>query len=154
MELTHDGITQPIKEWALDYGIPAELIRSRIAKGWTVARAIEQPMQVRRPRTTPAKPRTPRTPCPIADAARTLGLSRNAIRHRIKSGWDRTRALATPNALPRMVTAHGETLSVAEWSRRTGLGHNCILQRLNRGEAPESALARPSQRARTRGADQ
>ncbi|MET3925990.1 hypothetical protein [Devosia sp. 2618] len=42
--LTHDGITQPITEWALDYGIYPAVITDRLARGWTASRAITAPM--------------------------------------------------------------------------------------------------------------
>ena len=42
--LTHDGITQPITEWALDYGIYPNVITDRLARGWSVDRAIITPM--------------------------------------------------------------------------------------------------------------
>jgi len=44
--LTYDGVTQPITEWALDYGIPAELIIDRINAGLSVEDAITAPMEV------------------------------------------------------------------------------------------------------------
>jgi hypothetical protein len=44
--LSLDGVTQPVDEWAADYGIPASLIAARIAKGWNEERAITTPMRV------------------------------------------------------------------------------------------------------------
>lgn len=44
--LTHDGITQPVTEWALDYGIYPNVITDRLARGWTIDRAITTPMIV------------------------------------------------------------------------------------------------------------
>ncbi|MEW9838088.1 hypothetical protein [Mesorhizobium marinum] len=45
--LTHDGITQPIVEWALDYGIPPGLILKRLQRGMSVGPAITTPMRAR-----------------------------------------------------------------------------------------------------------
>lgn len=45
IDLTHDGNTQAVSEWALDYGIPASLIQQRICRGWSVADAITTPMR-------------------------------------------------------------------------------------------------------------
>ena len=44
--LTHDGITQPITEWALDYGIYPSVIADRLTRGWTTEHAITAPMIV------------------------------------------------------------------------------------------------------------
>lgn len=40
----------------------------------------------------------------------------------------------------RLVEAHGEALTIAEWSRRTGIERSTIGARLARGWAPEKAL--------------
>lgn len=42
--LEHDGIQQPIIEWALDYGITPAIIIARIGRGLSVADAITRPM--------------------------------------------------------------------------------------------------------------
>ena len=42
--LTYQGITQPVVEWALDYGIPSALILTRLKSGASVERAITKPM--------------------------------------------------------------------------------------------------------------
>ncbi|ESX86945.1 hypothetical protein [Mesorhizobium sp. LSHC412B00] len=38
--LTFEGISQPIWEWALDYGIPVRTIMTRLHQGMSVERAI------------------------------------------------------------------------------------------------------------------
>lgn len=45
--LTFDGITQPICEWALDYGIPAATIMARLHQGMSVEKAITKPIRTR-----------------------------------------------------------------------------------------------------------
>lgn len=40
----------------------------------------------------------------------------------------------------RKVTAHGETLTIAEWSRKTGVPHETITARLRRGASGEEAI--------------
>lgn len=42
--ITLDDITQPVVEWALDYGIYPSVILDRLARGWPVERAITTPM--------------------------------------------------------------------------------------------------------------
>jgi len=51
----------------------------------------------------------------------------------------------------RKVTAHGETLTIAEWARKTGIPHETITARLRRGASDEDALsARPPDKRRGR----
>lgn len=42
--LTIDGVTKPIVEWALDYGIYPNVITDRLERGWSVDRAVTTPM--------------------------------------------------------------------------------------------------------------
>jgi len=55
--VSFDGITQSISEWALDYGIPATLIVERLHRGWSIPRAITEPMPVK----PGQRPRSPRS---------------------------------------------------------------------------------------------
>jgi hypothetical protein len=45
--LTLDGITQPITEWALDYGIPAAKIMARLKQGMTIEKAVTTPIRAK-----------------------------------------------------------------------------------------------------------
>jgi len=45
--VTLDGVTQPLIEWALDYGIPIKLLLNRIRLGMPVVKAITKPMPVK-----------------------------------------------------------------------------------------------------------
>lgn len=44
--LEYDGISQPITEWALDYGITPAIIIGRLERGEAIANAITTPMQL------------------------------------------------------------------------------------------------------------
>lgn len=44
--LEHDGIQQPVIEWALDYGVTADIIIGRLERGLSVADAITTPMKI------------------------------------------------------------------------------------------------------------
>lgn len=46
----------------------------------------------------------------------------------------------------RMLTAHGETRSVAEWARLKGLTYEALTGRLDRGWSPERAVDTPLRR--------
>ncbi|MDZ7874359.1 MAG: hypothetical protein U5N27_15240 [Rhizobium sp.] len=43
--LEHDGISQSITEWALDYGITPAIIIARLERGMSIADAITTPMK-------------------------------------------------------------------------------------------------------------
>lgn len=43
--LEHEGIQQPIIEWALDYGITPAIIIGRLERGISIADAITTPMK-------------------------------------------------------------------------------------------------------------
>lgn len=115
--LEHDGIKQPITEWALDYGITPGIIIGRLERGVTIADAINTPMKTghrgqRLPIfskqqiiTTRRKPRTYRAPV-------------NAKKY----------------------TYQGRTLTVHEWSRLTGLKPTTIGSRIRKGWSVERTL--------------
>jgi hypothetical protein len=44
VELTHNGITQNVADWAAAVGMTANTIRMRLRLGWTVERALTQPL--------------------------------------------------------------------------------------------------------------
>ncbi|WP_020187106.1 hypothetical protein [Methylopila sp. 73B] len=91
MILTHEGITQPVEEWALDYGIPSETIRKRIGRGWPVAEAIEIPVL------THGRPsqryRFDGRSLTVAEWAKLSGLSAFTLRSRLRLGWTIGRAV-------------------------------------------------------------
>lgn len=51
----------------------------------------------------------------------------------------------------RLITAHGETLTLAEWAERIGVDRETISKRLKRGVLPEIAVSQPAARLRRRG---
>lgn len=122
--ITFDNITQPIEDWALDYGIPAALIKSRLKEGWSVERAITEPM-------------------PAAPGAK---LKTNAFvvkkRNRIHSGAvnKRERGRGRPG---RTITFNGETLTVSQWAKRIGISRVSLYARLKLGWTVERALGEP-----------
>lgn len=114
MILTHDNITQPIDEWAADYGIPADLITLRIAAGWTTADAIETE--------TPTKARE------IKQHRRDLRAE--ARRHRAP---ERVLPKRSKPSVQRFIAHDGETLTVRQWSDRLGIPRHTIHSRLKLG---------------------
>jgi len=111
--LTHDGITQPVEEWALDYGITPELIEHRMSRGWNTAAAIETPMDA------PKGYRLPEVGAPAA------------IRPPTK------RAYRAP------LTLDGRTLSLTDWALRSGISYHTLRDRLRRGMSIAEAPSKP-----------
>lgn len=108
-ELTHEGITQPIREWALDYGIPTHLIRDRLRRGWTVEKAITTPMNVapgerlmdraRRPSGASSHRRRfehAGRSLTVTQWAEHTGISYATLANRLRSGWPVGKALTKP----------------------------------------------------------
>lgn len=82
----------------------------------------------------------------IAGWAERLGISQKTITTRLRLGWPADRVLVTGTSVhnnnrSRKLTAHGETLHVAEWARRLGIKAATIHMRLHRGASDEDALA-------------
>ena len=119
--LTMDGVTQPIAEWALDYGIPASLIMDRLRYGMSTERAITKPMRAKPGDQLPEPPSTPETyefdgqAHTIAEWAQITGISQGALRDRIRAGWLIKRVLTTPTKRGRVANLTGP--------RRTGAGN-------------------------------
>ncbi len=112
--LTYDGITQPINDWALDYGIYPNVITDRLASGWTTERAITTPMIVA-PDQKLNPEHMPSLPKPARKAPRQL----------LRYEFD------------------GETLTLSEWSDRMGINRDVLRQRLRLGMEIGDALTRP-----------
>lgn len=113
--LEHDGVEQPIIEWALDYGITPTIIISRLERGFTASEAITVPMQVAHVgQKLPIFHRKQRSPTvsrerkrrriytangvtmPLGEWALMLGVSTSAIHRRIKEGWTVEEAITMP----------------------------------------------------------
>lgn len=110
--LTHDGITQPVAEWALDYGITPEVILQRLRQGWTAERAITKPMRAQPGERLPEPKQGPKTLSfqgrtkTIAEWAKTTGLTNADIYYRLNNGWTLEKTLTTPNRKRRGVVCN------------------------------------------------
>ena len=97
--LTHDGITQPITEWALDYGILPEIIIARLERGLSVATAITRPMSVAPGQRLPA---TKQHALYLLDGltvsqwSQRTGIPVNTLYDRMRSGRTFAEAVAMP----------------------------------------------------------
>jgi hypothetical protein len=120
-----DGVEQPIREHALDWGIPPELIVSRIDGGWDVRAAIETPM-----------------PLP-GDRKAASDVDRKIQLHELKflNELRRSKRRASQTAA-RTYTHNGLTLTVKEWAQQLGLRQETIYLRLRRGRPLDQTLSR------------
>lgn len=97
-DLTIDSITQPISEWALDYGIPADLIELRLKAGWSPKDAVETEMPFtarglqthkRHLRSGSPEPRyeVHGRNLTIGDWSVLLGVQEQTLKWRLSQGW-------------------------------------------------------------------
>lgn len=100
--LTYNGITQPIHEWALDYGITPELIMKRLGAGMSVEAAVTKPMIVRKGEKLPDQAREVITltfngrTLTLSEWAKVTGVKRSVLAYRLAVGWSVERILTTP----------------------------------------------------------
>ena len=143
--LEHDGISQPITEWALDYGITPAIIVGRLERGETIADAITTPMQVghrgqrlpifsweqaRHGLGKPAKTYTyDGKTLTVSEWSALTGLTVGALGARLRKGWSVERALTTP--LDRRGSKPGV---VSNFASNSGTGAGSVPQAM----APEN----------------
>lgn len=107
-KLEHDGELLTTKEWAQKTGLSYGLINNRLRSGWSVARALTEPANTIRPRTTSKKKRVK---ADIHNAVRYahdgriltvsqwgayLGIKAATIRKRIRQGLSMAEVFAPP----------------------------------------------------------
>lgn len=117
--ITLDGLTQPIIEWALDYGIYPAVITDRLARGWTVERAITTPMTV--------------APRQRMDGTHLPGLPKLKRKPRV------------PSPLPklqrgRLYQHDGESFTLAQWSEVCGISVDALRSRIRHGMTIDQAI--------------
>jgi hypothetical protein len=161
--ITFEGITQPIEEWALDYGIPAKLIKDRLKRGWTVERAITQPMRLvklskRKPASQDRRARLYThngETLMVRQWAERAGVSPDTFRQRLVAGWTFAEAIGeAPRSIRykpsgRILEHNGERLNVSQWARRLGIERVTITARLREGWPIERALTEPTRPRRS-----
>lgn len=117
--LTHDGITQPITEWALDYGIYPNVIADRLARGWSVERAITTPMIVAPGQRLihthlPGTPKPPR-PKPVPKSS-------------------------PPRPRNKLFMSGDVALTIGQWSELTGISKQSLRNRVRQGMTMAEAI--------------
>lgn len=136
--LTYDGTTQPIAEWALDYGIPADLIIERLKQGQSIEAAITTMMPF-----APEKPRHDGRAhvythdgetLTIREWAERTGIARATLTQRLARGMPIAEAIDKDFNMQRErpYSHNGETKTLAEWARHAGIGYDTLLYRVSK----------------------
>lgn len=170
--LTIEDVTQPIAEWALDYGVPASLIRSRLRRGWSEERAVTEPMIVRQGEKLPADAMVDESVATsssgsiafdgitltITEWAHRIGVKPNTLRMRLANGWPLERALLLPTGCDgqrkpkcpygRILEHDGKAMRVKEWAKHLGIRTDVINHRLRQGYPLALVLTRRNLRGR------
>lgn len=91
--ITFQGKTLCLAEWAERLGISASAISKRIGRGWSVEKALTDPLRGNNERLLTHEGSTRS----IADWSRFLGINYQTLLHRLyRYGWTVERALSTP----------------------------------------------------------
>ena len=168
--LTYNGITQPITEWALDYGITPETILTRLSHGMKVGRAITKPMLARPGDKLPEFNRRPNAATPrkepgrlydfngqsltLKEWAAKLGITTHTLRHRLKTDHA-PEVIFSPARPPHhkaiMATIDGKAVSYLDLCRMHNVPRNTLYNRLKAGWSLDRALTTPSRSRHHRG---
>lgn len=132
--LEHDGIKQPITEWALDYGITPAIIIGRLERGESITSAITTPMKVG------------------FRGQKLASGDMEAFIARSLRGWKRERRKARRgrHKIGQTYTHDGKTMTIQEWSEVTGLKIVTIRARLYADWSIDKVLSSPAERTVTR----
>lgn len=95
--LTFNGQTKNVTDWAADLGLKATTIHSRLRLGWSVDRALSTPADG-----SPSANRHPKLMAlthrgqtrPLIDWAKSIGITPNTLRARLRLGWPVSKALS------------------------------------------------------------
>lgn len=173
--LTFQGITQPIYEWALDYGIPPQTILIRLKSGSTIERAITKPILVRTadaqldwmdsstykhklnaasaPRYLPSDTvEHDGLSMTVAQWAAHVGVKVQTLRLRLRAGLPLADALGPRQSGSRkgyLYTHDGLTMTLLEWSKHLGLSKAALYGRIRFGKPLSEALSSGDKRGNT-----
>lgn len=97
--ITHLGKTQCLTDWAEEFGIKPRSLQKRLTSGWSIDRALSEPIPSRLACNGKAEKRLftidGETLC-LAEWARRYNIGYATVSSRLRYGWDILRALITP----------------------------------------------------------
>jgi hypothetical protein len=136
VQLTINGITKVAKDWATEYGIPANTILQRIRAGWSPEEVVElKPHRFAKNILINLNGVT----LTATEWSKKTGIKAATIAARFHGGWTPAEILgeATPpqrKGYPRRFeTINGETKSIGEWVKHSGLQIATVYKRLQAG---------------------
>ncbi|WP_377191006.1 hypothetical protein [Ruegeria meonggei] len=137
-QLTYQGTTQSVTDWALDYGIPPATIIKRLNDCWPVGCAIGEPIAVE-----PGERLKDRL---IITAIRRLTAA--APKPKLKQEPKQPLKPKKPVQKRRRptgfyLTFNGKERSLNEWTQLTGIKHATLRYRLKQGWPVASILSEP-----------
>lgn len=86
--LKFDGKSRTVEQWSREVGIKSNIIVHRLRRGWTIERALTEPL--RRPRRIRFRDREHT----ITEWASEMGIHRETLQQRLDRGWPRERIFA------------------------------------------------------------
>ncbi|CUX42375.1 MULTISPECIES: hypothetical protein [Agrobacterium] len=159
--LEHDGIQQPIIEWALDYGITTGIIIGRLERGLSIADAITTPMKTghqrqrlpifskeqvnAKPEAVAEKHTANGETKTTAEWAAYIGVSKSTLSKWLKkltieqaiAHGEKTKT-SRPNALH---TYDGQSKTLTEWAADIGIETSALYNRLRTMTLAEALTA-------------
>lgn len=143
MNITHGGTTQPVEEWALDYGLDPFILSLRLEAGWPPADAIETPLDHAPGYRLPDY-------CDACLLPPDTGTSDRPDDRRTPA--EQRRKGGNPNGRETSVFIEhgGLRLSLKEWSARLNVPRGTLYARLRAGHPAASILAPSYGRRRAR----
>ena len=139
--LTFNGETLCQKAMAEKYGIDVFLLHNRLWRGWTLERALLEPVNPSEKILTFNGESHSQ-----AEWGRILNIPGDTIKDRLSSGWTVEKALSTPLGLggrSRLVEYKGEKKTIKEWAIMSGLKYRTFLHRLAMGWSMDEIFNTP-----------
>lgn len=139
--ITFRGESLCQKAMAEKYGIDVFILHTRLRNGWSVERALLEPIAPSEKLLT-FRGETHSQ----AEWGRILGLRENTIKDRLVYGWSVEKALSTPLGLggrSRLIEYKGEKHTVKEWANKSSLKYRTFLHRLAHGWTMEEIFSTP-----------
>jgi hypothetical protein len=136
------GKTQSLSQWAREVGLTKGALETRMNTGWTVERALTEPVGALKSNTVWLELNGERRP--LQEWADLLGINASAIHQRLRKGWTDERALTTPTDRVRRIEWNGETKTIGEWAKVLGISRTLLHQRLgSMGWSVQKAFTTP-----------
>jgi hypothetical protein len=127
INVTINGETKCIAEWARIAGLSDECIYYRFRNGVTGDALLAEP------------------DAPVyAELERETGIQATTIRARVRSGWDKDKILVPPIDHRAYLTINGVTKPRKQWSEEYGIPYTTLWNRINAGDTGDDLLRPPS----------